>query len=149
MADTAEKPFLTLTRQFRAPPAKVWQAFTDPQVIRRWFGVSDEYSVTLAEADVRVGGRYRIRMEGPQRDPHEVGGVYREVIPARRLVFTWAWVTTPDRESLVTVELRAANGGTELSLKHEKFFDDEARDRHQQGWAAGLARMETVVAAVG
>ena len=71
-----------------------------------------------------------------------LSGVYREVIPQRKLVYTWAWKSTPERESLVTVELRAAGGGTDLTLTHEQFYDEEARDRHEHGWTGCLGRLE-------
>ena len=63
---------------------------------------------------MRIGGRYHMVMKSPDGEEHDVSGVYREVIPQRKLVYTWAWKSTPERESLVTVELRAAGGGTDL-----------------------------------
>ena len=70
-----------------------------------------------AEADVRVGGRYRILMRSPDGEHHDVGGVYREIEPNRKLVFSWGWKSTPERESRVTVELRAIDTGTEMVTK--------------------------------
>ncbi len=90
---------------------------------------------------MRVGGRYRIVMRSPDGEQHDVSGVYREVVPNEKLVFTWAWRSTPERESLVTVVLRSAGGGTELTLTHEQFFDEEARDKHRHGWDGCLARL--------
>jgi len=79
-------------------------------------------------------------------DEHDVSGVYREVVPNEKIVFTWAWKSTPERESLVTVQLKADGGGTLLTLTHEQFFDDDARDRHQQGWSASLNKLEKFLA---
>lgn len=67
--------------------------------------------------------------------------MFREVEPNRRLVYTWAWESTPERESLVTVEFRPAAGGTEIVLTHERFADRDARDRHQRGWDGCLERL--------
>ena len=61
--------------------------------------------------------------------------------PDQRLVFTWAWRSTPDRESLVTVELEGDGEGTLLTLTHERFYDEGARDRHQTGWGVILDRL--------
>lgn len=141
-----ETPSLTLVRKFKALPEKVWHALTQPAALRQWMGPSDEFSIPVAVADVHVGGRYRIVMKSPDGEEHDVSGIYREVMPNRRLVYTWAWKSTPERESLVTVELRAAGSGAELSLKHEQFADVEARDRHQQGWTGCLARLERFLA---
>jgi len=92
---------------------------------------------------VRVGGRYRIVFGGPQGTDHEVQGVYREVVPSRRLVFTWTWPSsTPERESLVTIVFKAAGGGTELDFRHEQFLDEAARDGHQRGWSGAFDKLE-------
>ncbi len=142
MAKVKEAPSLTLVRKFKAAPEKVWRALTQPEALKQWMAPSDEFSILLAEADVRVGARYHLIIKSPDGEEHDVSGVYREVVTHRRLVYTWAWKSTPERESLVTVELRAAGGGTELMLKHEQFVDEQARDRHQQGWTGCIARLE-------
>lgn len=139
--DVTAKPSLSLVRSFKVSPAKVYRAWTDPQAMMRWFAPSDAFSIPHVEADVRVGGRYRIVMRSPDGEQHDVSGVYREVVPNEKLVFTWAWRSTPERESLVTVVLRPAGGGTELTLTHEQFFDEEARDKHRHGWDGCLARL--------
>jgi uncharacterized protein YndB with AHSA1/START domain len=95
----------------------------------------------LVEADVRVGGRYRMVMKSPDGEQHDVSGVYREVVPGEKLAFTWAWKSTPERESLVTVTVKPDGDGTLLTLTHEQFFDDDARDRHQHGWTGALDKL--------
>ena len=85
-------------------------------------------------------------MKSPDGEEHDVSGVYREVIPNERLVYTWAWKSTPERESLVTVELREKGDATELTLTHERFADSEARDRHQEGWTGCLDRLQRALA---
>ena len=92
--------------------------------------------------DVRPGGRYRISFKTEDGEYHEVGGVYREIVPNEKLVFTWAWHSTPERESLVTVLLKPDGDGTLLTLTHEQFFDEDARNRHQQGWTGALDKRE-------
>jgi len=73
---------------------------------------------------------------------YEVGGVYRELVPNRRLVFSWAWHSTPERESLVTVSLKPDGDGTLLTLTHEQLFDQAARDSHERGWNDLLDKLE-------
>jgi uncharacterized protein YndB with AHSA1/START domain len=91
---------------------------------------------------VRVGGRFRIVFGGPDGKAHECAGVYREVVPNRKLVFTWTWPnSTPERESLVTLTLRAVAGGTELLFLHEQFFDEAVRDGHKRGWTGALEKL--------
>ena len=136
-----EKPSLTLSRTYPVAPEKVWRAWTDPEALKGWWGPGTE-SVSLAELDVRVGGRFRIVFGGPDGKAHECAGVYREVVPNRKLVFTWTWPnSTPDRESLVTITLRAAGKGTELVFLHEQFFDETVRDGHNRGWTGALDKL--------
>jgi uncharacterized protein YndB with AHSA1/START domain len=139
-ANTSTKPSLTIKRRLNAPPAKVFGAWTDPEKIKRWFGPPGVETLR-AESDVRVGGRYRIVARSPDGEEHDVGGVYREVVPNEKLVFTWAWRSTPERESLVTIEIKRDGDGSMLTLTHEQFFDEPARDRHRQGWEGSLDRL--------
>jgi uncharacterized protein YndB with AHSA1/START domain len=99
-----------------------------------------------ADLDLRVGGRYRISFENQSGEYYEVGGIYREVVPNERLVFSWAWHSTPERESLVTVQLKPDGGGTLLVFNHAQFFDEAARDHHQRGWNELLTKLENLVA---
>ncbi len=134
------KPSLTIKRRFKATPAQVYQAWTDPAQLARWMG-GPEVTAAEAEADVRVGGRYHVRMT-TATDEHNVGGVYREVLPNEKLVFTWTWRSTPERESLVTVQLKADGDHTIMTFTHEQFFDEPARDRHEHGWTGSFGKLE-------
>jgi uncharacterized protein YndB with AHSA1/START domain len=137
-----QAPSLTIKRKLKAAPAQVFSAWTDPEKIVHWFGPAETASGSLrADMDVRVGGRYRIGFKTQDGENHEVGGAYREVVPGERLVFSWAWRSTPERESLVTVTLRADGDGTLLTLLHERFFDQAARDGHERGWTGTLEKL--------
>ena len=142
----AERPSLTLTRRLSAPPEKVYAAWADPQKLAQWFGPGgvEEGSVN-ADIDLRVGGRYRISFNA-KGTYNQVGGVYREVEPNRRLVFTWAWHSTPERESLVTISFKPEGGGTLLTFLHEQFADETARDNHARGWTELLGKLESYLA---
>ena len=146
MDAVTQKPSLALVRKLKAAPEQVWRALTQPEAMKQWYCPGGGFKVAVAETEIRIGGRLHVLMIAPDGEEHDVSGIYRVVEPHRRLVHTWAWKSTPERESLVTFELRAADGGTELTLKHELFFDEEARDRHQQGWAGCLAQLEKFVA---
>jgi uncharacterized protein YndB with AHSA1/START domain len=134
-------PSLTLKRRIGASPEKVYAAWTDPAQIARWWG--PEQAETLSAAlDARVGGRFHIVFRTPDGEEHDVSGTYREVVPSERLVFTWMWRTMPERQSLVTVTLKRDGDGTLLTLQHEQFFDEAARDRHRSGWTGTLDKLE-------
>ena len=116
--------------------------------MKQWMGPNDAPRESEVTTDVRVGGRYRIVMHSPDGETHRVGGVYREVVLNKRLVYTWAWESTPERESLVTVEFKPSGDGTEVVLAHHRFADTQARDKHQQGWIVCLDRLGRVVSHV-
>ena len=137
------KPSLTLKRRLKAAPGKVFAAWTDPEKIVRWFGPKEAVAGSVrAQADVRPGGRYRMNFTTDDGERHQVGGVYREVMPDSRLVFTWAWQSTPERQSLVIVTIVPDGEGSLLTLHHEQFFDQKARDGHERGWTGTLDKLE-------
>ena len=137
------RPSLTLTRRFAARPEKVWSAWTEPEKLIGWFGPANIKPGSLrAELDLRVGGRYRISFDHASGEHSEVAGVYQEVVPNQRLVFSWAWHSTPERESLVTVSIRPEGTGTLLVFTHAQFFDETARDNHAKGWNELFAKLE-------
>lgn len=135
------KPALTLKRRLKAPPEKVYEAWTKPAQMMRWWGGNNEASRT-AETDLRVGGRFRVGFKGDNGEQHDVSGIYKEVTPYSRLVFSWAWRTTPERESQVTIDIKPDADGSLLTLTHEQFFSEKARDDHAHGWGLGLDQLE-------
>lgn len=142
---TEDKTSLHIRRVYQAPVAAVWAAWTDPEQMKQWMGPTDAFGESEVTMDVRVGGRYRIVMHSPDGETHRVGGVYREVVPNQRLVYTWAWESTPERESLVTLEFKPSGEATELVLAHQRFADTQARDKHREGWIGCLDRLDRFV----
>jgi uncharacterized protein YndB with AHSA1/START domain len=134
------KPSLTFKRRLNAAPEKIYAAWTDPEKIVKWFG-PDAGPVKSAKLDVREGGRYAIVFSTLDGVEHQVSGVYREVVPNHKLVFSWAWRTMPERESQVTITIKPDGDGALLTLFHEQLFDEE-RDRHEHGWTGCLAKLE-------
>jgi uncharacterized protein YndB with AHSA1/START domain len=146
-AGLVNSPSLTLKRRLNAPPAKVYAAWTDPEKIARWFGpASVKAGTEQASIDARIGGRYRVSFTTQDGAYHQVGGVYRELVANQRLVFSWAWHSTPERESQVTVTLKQDGEGTLLTLHHEAFYDQTACDAHQRGWSGALDKFEEFLA---
>jgi uncharacterized protein YndB with AHSA1/START domain len=137
--DAPAVPSLTLKRRIKASPATLFRAWTEPQAIAQWFG-PDGAVTEHASFDVRAGGRFSIKMHTPG-ESHAVSGVYREVVPDAKLVFTWAWQSTPERESLITITLKPDGAETILTLLHERFFNQAAHDGHARGWNEGLDKL--------
>jgi len=88
---------------------------------------------------------YRVVLRSPGGEEREVSGEFREVVANRKLVFTWAWRSTPERQSLVTVDFAPAGDATALTLTHEEFADEAARERHHQGWTGSLGKLAVFV----
>src|SRR5215207_594531 len=146
IAPALQKPSLTLVRRLKASRAKVYVAWTDPALVMRWWG-PDAGPVLNVEADVRPGGSLSVVFRILNGEEHNSLGIYREVVPDEKLVFTWQWVSMPERESLVTVLLRSVDGaGTMLTLIHEQFFDEAARDGHRWGWSGALDKLNALFA---
>jgi uncharacterized protein YndB with AHSA1/START domain len=140
-ADTITRPSLTLRRRIAASPEKIFEAWTNKLTIARWWGCPETRSVPVVEIDVRVGGTFRVALRTEDGATHVMHGTYREVVPARRLVFTWHQAMFGDAESVVTVSLRPDGDGTWLTLTHEQFADDSMRDAHAYGWTGSLDRL--------
>lgn len=149
MITTKTKPgpsvSLSLKRHYKASPERVFAAWTTPELLARWMAPRDDFAPTVAEVDLRPGGRYRFAMSAPNGDRPAVSGTFVEIVPGEKLVFTWAWAHMPDCVSLVTVTLAPKDDGTELTLHHERFADDEAKSKHAEGWSGCLGRLARVV----
>src|SRR5712671_2037591 len=98
---TNNLPSVTIIRQIKAPPAKVWAAITQPEQMMQWWGPDAEPTLS-AEADVRPAGRFSVVFRLLNGEEHNPTGVYQEVVPERKLVFTWDLPGMPERESRVT-----------------------------------------------
>ncbi|HTR85989.1 MAG TPA: SRPBCC family protein [Reyranella sp.] len=108
-----------------------------------WWGARPAVNKTpIAETDVRVGGRFKVQFWGQDGEHHSVSGHYREVVPNRRLVFTWTWQSTPERESQVSLDLKPVEQDTLLTLTHENFINEKVRDDHVNGWGYALDMLE-------
>ena len=145
---TVERPSLTLIRRINASPARIYQAWTRPEQMMRWWG-PDAGPVLIAVVDVRLCGRFRVVFQMLDGEKRDCSGVYREVEPDRRLVFTWHWADIPEHESLVTVVLRVLPEGTELALTHSQLDDERMRDSHREGWSGALDKLQQLFASPG
>src|SRR5687767_10102986 len=136
---------LEMRRTIRTSREKAFHAWTDPGQLQQWFAVAEGFTTPLAEVDLKVGGKYRLGMKAPGDNPLLiVGGIYQEILPPEKLVFTWQWesANSDEPETLVTVEFYEREGVTEIVLKHELFKDVMQRNKHGEGWAGCLDHLE-------
>lgn len=132
-------PSVTIVRRIKAPPARIWAAITQADLMLRWWGPDAGPTLSVV-ADVRPGGRFSVVFRLVNGDEHNPTGIYREVVPEKKLAFTWD-LPGAEPESLVTFRLEPFDGGTELTLTHEHLPDEEARDSHEQGWNGLLDKL--------
>jgi uncharacterized protein YndB with AHSA1/START domain/predicted enzyme related to lactoylglutathione lyase len=150
---TADNITLKLTRFIKAPRERVFEAWTNPEELMRWFGPGLSHLVS-AKTDLRPGGEYRLVMNtkggcnhegGDKSELADISGVYKEVKKPSRLVFTWGWTNNPrvtDETTTVTIDLMEVQGGTQLTLTHEGFTTEESRDNHNGGWTGAIDKLE-------
>ena len=133
---------LTIVRRIAARPSIVFDALTTPDGIACWWG-PDDGPVLLAETDVRVGGRFRVRFRMLDGSEHESSGEYLEVVRPERLAMSWRWQGSEDPdESLVEIDLRESADGTELTFTHSRLHDEDSRRSHEEGWNGALDKLQ-------
>jgi uncharacterized protein YndB with AHSA1/START domain len=146
---------LTQTRVIRAPRTRVYEAWTTPEILQKWFGPPGKHCPS-ASVDLRVGGAYRIVMASDNPSPGAEGeecgwretaafGEYTKIVPNELLQFTWASNWNPGEQSRVTVSLKDVAGGTEINILHEDFTTEASRDGHNQGWAGCLEELAAML----
>jgi uncharacterized protein YndB with AHSA1/START domain len=137
-------PVLELSRRFPAARERVFDAWTNPEVLQRWWAAQPNWESPVAEVDVRPGGSYRLSMRDTDTGAvHTVAGQYTEVRPPERLAYTWTWEGEPElmagsERTLVVVEFRVDGDGTQVVLRHSGFADERIRDMHVGGWTGCL-----------
>jgi uncharacterized protein YndB with AHSA1/START domain len=138
---------LEIKRVINAPRDRVYAAWTDVEQLKQWFGPEKVHTRNII-ADARVGGKYQWDLIDPEGEEMTVFGEYRELVPGRKIVFTWKFEDDEDwkdRASVVTVELSDHEGGTELRLIHEQLPSEQSRDGHNEGWNSALDKLERFV----
>jgi uncharacterized protein YndB with AHSA1/START domain len=139
---------VVVTRTIDASPAVVFEAWTSIEHLAEWWGPTG-YSLPSSEFDFRVGGAFCHRMRGPSKGDEWLHGIFLEIVPARKLVFTFAWggpeiATGP--ETIVDVTFEAQAGKTKVTLVQGAFESESATRDHTDGWSQTLDRL-TVYAA--
>lgn len=125
---------LIVRRHVAAAPPVVFDAWTDPQQLRIWWGPAD-IECTHAEVDLRVGGEFRLANRGPDGSTVWIAGIYEVVDRPTLLRHTW-FVESPELPvpERVTVEFIPNNSGTDIVITHTGIDTEPAWSGHQQGW---------------
>ncbi|MEL7834028.1 SRPBCC domain-containing protein [Fodinibius sp. Rm-B-1B1-1] len=134
---------LTVKRIIDADPETLFEALTNQKIMEQWFFASTEngWSASI-ENNPQEGGSFKVDMHGPD-DTYPHKGVYKEIVPNKKIVFTWNSHLVTD--TVVTITLSQVGGGTEVKLHHEFMPSKEIAEKHTQGWTAILENLDQVV----
>jgi uncharacterized protein YndB with AHSA1/START domain len=123
---------LTVQRVIRATPERLFDAWTEPEQLTKWWG-PPSVTCIAAEVDLKIGGRYRIANELPDGKVLWISGVFEVVKRPSRLIYTWQLAPDGPIER-VTVKFVPQRGDTKVIIVHERILDAATRDGHEQGW---------------
>jgi uncharacterized protein YndB with AHSA1/START domain len=135
---------LTVSHRYQAPPERVFDAWLDPELARRFAFATPTGTMIKAEIDPRVGGRFNLTDRRPDMGDVAHVGEYLEIDRPRRLVFTFGVPQYDPAMTTVTLEIRPVDGGCELTLTHEGVAEEWAKDT-PKGWEMILEGLGKVV----
>jgi len=133
---------LQVTRVIAADPETVFDAWTQPEHIKQW-SAPEGMDIPISEVDLTVGGRFHLQMRNAEGGTHNARGFYQVIDRPMRLVYSWEWDEHPeDGQSLITIEFKAVEGGTEVTMVHSGLPDEKSVTDHEHGWTSCLNRLE-------
>lgn len=154
-ADARDLFSVRVERTYEADIARVWRAFTDPEVMKEWWG-PEGFETFKVESDLRPGGEHRIHMRAPNGHTSIVGGTYRDVVPHEVISFELVHHCDAVPEvfdasalgpTLVTITFEeVAPGKTRVVLVHEGFEEAVPAEAHEGGWSSSFAKLDRAIA---
>jgi uncharacterized protein YndB with AHSA1/START domain len=135
-----------IERTFAAPAEDVFDAWTSPEVMRRWFHPAPDWDTPEAEVDLRVGGTVRVVMRRPDGTEAEAQGEYTLIERPHRLVMTWTFDDDRSNEQLIELSFSESEGSTTVLMVNSGISTDERRDAQDEGWRGCLDELERVLA---
>ena len=135
-----------IERTFAASAEDVFDAWTSPEVMRRWFHCAPDWETPEADVDLRVGGTVRVVMRTPDGTEHGARGEYTLIDRPHRLVMTWTFSDDPSNEQMIELTFAESEGSTTVLLFNSGISTDERRDAQDQGWHGCLDQLERVLA---
>jgi uncharacterized protein YndB with AHSA1/START domain len=141
----ASEYVLRIERTFEAPAEQVFDAWTSPEVMRRWFHAFPDWDTPDAEVDLRVGGKVRVVMRRPDGREAGMGGEYRLIDRPHRLVMTWTFDDHPDNEQLIELTFSESEGTTTVVMVNSRISDDGRRESQDTGWSGCFNELQRVL----
>ena len=135
-----------IERTYSAPAEAVFDAWTSPEVMRRWLHCRPDWGTPEAEVDLRVGGKVRVVMRRPDHIEVEAQGEYTLIDRPRRLVMTWTFDDDPSNEQLIELSFTEAEGATTVLLVNSRISTDQRRGAQDWGWHGCLEQLDRLLA---
>jgi uncharacterized protein YndB with AHSA1/START domain len=136
---------LQIERSFSASAEEVFDAWTSPEVMRRWFHCGPDWDTPVAEVDLRVGGAVRIVMRRPDGRQSGARGEYTVIDRPHRLVMTWTFDDVPANQQLIELAFSESEGTTTVVLTNREISSDERRELQGEGWRLCLDELERLL----
>jgi uncharacterized protein YndB with AHSA1/START domain len=127
---------------FSHPPAKVWQAWTDPSIARLWFGSDPAGKVLEARFDVRVNGSFSVTFANSDGSEFTCQGIYQEIDAPNRLVFTWGWANQPEVKELISLQFVPDERGTSMIFEQSNIDHRTMFHNYAEGWRSTFQKLE-------
>jgi uncharacterized protein YndB with AHSA1/START domain len=135
-----------IERTFPASAEDVFDAWTSPEVMRRWFHCAADWETPVVEVDLRVGGKVRVVMRMPDGTEAEAEGQYTLIDRPHRLVMAWTFYDSPSNEQLIELSFSESAGSTTVLLVNTGISTAERRGAQDWGWRGCLDQLEHVLA---
>jgi uncharacterized protein YndB with AHSA1/START domain len=135
-----------IERTFAASAEDVFDAWTSPEVVRRWFHCAPDWETPEAEVDLRVGGKVLVTMRRPDGTTAQARGEYTLIDRPHRLAMTWTFHDDPSNEQLIELSFSESEGSTTVLLLNSGISTDERRDGQDVGWHGCLDELERLLA---
>lgn len=127
-----------------APVEKVWEAWTDPGVIMKWFGSDPKGEVLSAKLDVRPGGVFEVTFKDSDQTEHTCHGIYSHIEKLSKLTFTWHWKSEPSVESSIVLSLTDNGKSTKMQFEHMN-FGTGSKHNYVKGWQSTFSKLEQLL----
>ena len=137
---------VSIERTFDASAEDVFDAWTSPEVMRRWLHCGPDWETPAAEVDLRIGGKVRVVMRRPDGTEAGMGGEYTLIDRPHRLVMTWTFDDDPSNEQLIELSFTEAEGSTTVRMINSRIPTDERRDGQDEGWSGCVDELERALA---
>jgi len=135
-----------IERTFAASAEDVFDAWTSPEVMRRWLHPGSEWDTPVAEVDLRLGGSVRVVMRRPDGSEFEARGTYTLIERPHRLAMTWAFYDDPSNEQLIELSFTESGGTTTVLFLNSRISTAERRAGQDEGWRGCLEQLDRALA---